>query len=39
VRTFFGQGERDQFFAIFCGRILWTASKKMKLVANLHKSQ
>jgi len=25
VRTFFGQGWRGQFFAILCGRLLWTA--------------
>jgi len=26
VWTFFGQGgRRDQFFAILCGRLLWTA--------------
>jgi len=23
--TFCGQGERSQFFAILCGRLLWTA--------------
>jgi len=26
VRTFFGQEGRSQFFAILCGRPLWTAS-------------
>jgi len=25
VRTFFGKGERGQFFAILCRRLLWTA--------------
>jgi len=25
VRTFCGQGEGDQFLAILCGRLLWTA--------------
>jgi len=25
VRTFCGQGERGQFFAILCRRLLWTA--------------
>jgi len=25
LRTFGGQGERGQFFAILCGRPLWTA--------------
>jgi len=24
VRTFFGQAVRGQFFAILCGRLLWT---------------
>jgi len=25
VRTFFGREEEGQFFAILCGRLLWTA--------------
>jgi len=25
VRKFFGQGRKEQFFAILCGRSLWTA--------------
>jgi len=31
VRTFFGQAGRGQFFAILCGRPLWTASGPLKL--------
>jgi len=34
VRTFYGRGERGQFFAILCGRLSWTAPFK-----NLHRKR
>jgi len=30
VRTFFGQEGRDQFFAIWYGRLLWTAPNPVR---------
>jgi len=29
VRTFFGQGGKGQFFAILCGRLLWTMNQRI----------
>jgi len=35
VRTFFGQGGGGQFFAILCGRLLWTAPYGDSMVSSI----